>query len=84
MKKSPHWSLLHAFKLSKIESNIEHLLSWAHQKSMRLYHNAVSRHHPTKIVWQHSHFGSPLFRVLYNGSHQYQKYLPPPSISHLQ
>ena len=25
MKKSPHWSILHAFRLSKIESTIEHL-----------------------------------------------------------
>ena len=47
MKKSPQWSLLHAFRLSKIESTIEHLPSRAHQKSTRSYHNGVSRHHPT-------------------------------------
>ena len=45
-KKSPHWSLLHAFILSKIESTIENLLSWALQKSTRSYHNGVFRHHP--------------------------------------
>ena len=36
MKNIPHWSLLHAFRLSKIESTIEHLLSWSRQKSMML------------------------------------------------
>ena len=35
---------------SKIESTIEHLLSQAHKKSTRLYHNGVSRHHPTKNI----------------------------------
>ena len=29
MKKNPHWSLLHALSLSKIESTIEHLISQA-------------------------------------------------------
>ena len=46
MKNVPHWSLLCAFRLSKIESTIEHLPSWARQKSMRSYHNGVPRHHP--------------------------------------
>ena len=46
-KKIPHWNLLHAFRLSKIESTIDHLPSRAHQKSTRSYHNGVSRHHPT-------------------------------------
>ena len=29
MKKRPHWSLLHSFRVSKIESTIENLLTWA-------------------------------------------------------
>ena len=47
-KKSTHWSLLHAFRLSKSESAIEQLPSRARQKSTRSYHNGVPRYHPTK------------------------------------
>ena len=87
MKKRPHWSLLHAFKLSKIESTIEHLPYRAHQKSMRLYHNGVTRHLPTVnslaafphwVAFVHS-----TMQCVFLGSHQYQKCPPPPSISHL-
>ena len=38
MKKKPHWSLLLVFRLSKNENTIEHLPSWAHEKSTRSYH----------------------------------------------
>ena len=87
-KKIPYWSLLRAFRLSKIESTIEHLLSKARQKSTRSYHNSVSRHHPI----DNSLAALPLWvafvhntlQCVFLGSHQYQKYLPPPSISHLQ
>ena len=48
MKKIPHSSILHALRLSKIESTIEHLPSWARKKSTRSYHNGVPRHHPTE------------------------------------
>ena len=58
MKKSPHWSLLHAFRLSKIEITIKHLPSWA---TTTVSLDTTSQ----KIVWQHPHFGSPLFRVLF-------------------
>ena len=62
MKKIPHWSLLFAFILSKIESTIEHLLSWARHKSTRSYHKTMSLDTtPHIIVRKHSHFGSPLF-----------------------
>ena len=87
MKKGPYWSLLHAFRLSKIESNIEHLLSRAHQKSMRSYHNGVFSHHAT----YNSSTASPLWvafvpstlQCVFFGSHQYHKCLSPPSIPHL-
>ena len=46
--KIPHWSLLRAFRISKIENTIEHLPSRARQKSTRSYHNGVPRHHPTE------------------------------------
>ena len=87
MKKSPHWSLLHVLILSKIEYMIDHLLSRAHQKSMRSYHNGVSRHHPIEnslaafphwVTFVHS-----TLQCVFLGSHQYQKCLPPPSIAHL-
>ena len=87
-KKGPQWSLLHAFRLSKIESTIEHLLSRACQKSTRSYHNSVPKHHPTKNslvafpLWV-AFFQSTL-QCFFLGSHQYQKCLPPPIISHLQ
>ena len=88
MKKSPHWSLLHAFRLSKIESTIKHLLSWARQKSMRSYHNGVPRHHPTENSLEASPhwvaFVQSNLQCVFLGSHQYQKCPPPPSISHLQ
>ena len=87
-KKIPHWSLLHAFRLSKIEITIEHLLSWARQKSTRSYHNSVSRHHPTDNslaafpLWVT--FVQSTLQCVFLVSHQYEKYPPPPSIFHLQ
>ena len=87
-KKSPHWSLLCAFKLSKIESTIEHLPSRARQKSMRSYHNGVPRHHPTENSLAASPhwvaFVQSTLQCVFLGSHQYQKCPLPPIISHLQ
>ena len=80
MKKSPYWSLLHAFRLSKIESTIKHLLSWARQKSMRSYHNDVSRKHPTDNslaafpLWVT--FVQSTLQCVFLVSHQYQKVFP--------
>ena len=87
MKNIPHWSLLLAFKLSKIESIIKHLLSRL-QKSTRLYHNGVPGHHPIENsleafpLWVA--FVKGTLQCVFLGSHQYQKCPPPPSISHLQ
>ena len=60
MKKSPQWSILRAFRLYKIESTIEHLPSWARQKSTRSYHNGVPRHHPTEYSLETSPHSSRL------------------------
>ena len=55
---------------------------------MRSYHNGVSRHHPTYNslvafpLWVA--FVQSTLQCVFLGSHQYQKCLPPPSISHLQ
>ena len=68
MKKIPHWSLLRAFRLSKIESTIKHLPSRAHLKSTRSYHNSVPRHHPIENSLAASPHWVTLFRVLYNVS----------------
>ena len=88
MKNIPHWSLLQAFRLSKIESTIEHLPSQARQKSTRSYHNGVPRHHPTEnslVASPHwVAFVQSTLQCVFLGSHHYQKYPPPPSISHLQ
>ena len=67
--------------VSKIESTIEHLLSRTLQKSTRLYHNGVSRHH----LIENSLEAFPLWvafvqstlQCVFLGSHQYQKYPPP-------
>ena len=87
-KRSPHKSLIHAFRLSKFESTIKHLPSQAHKKSTRSYHNGVPRHHPTTnslAAFPHwvAFFQSTL-QCVFLGSHQYKKCPPPPSISHLQ
>ena len=83
-----HWSLLRAFRLSKIESTIEHLLSRSHQKSARSYHNGVPRHHPIENSLVAFPLWVPFFQsnlqCVFLRSHQYQKFPPPPSISHLQ
>ena len=88
MKKSPHWSLLRALRLSKIESTIENLLSQARQKYTISYHNGVPRHHPTENsleTFPHwVSFVQSAMQCVFLGSHQYQKYPPPPSISHMQ
>ena len=87
-KKRPHWSLLHAFILSKIESTIEHLLFQARQKSTRSHHNGVSRHHPIDNssarfpLWVT--FVQSILQCVFLGSHKYQKCLPSLSIFHLQ
>ena len=79
MKKIPHWSLLRAFRLSKIESTIEHLLSRAHQKSTRSYHNGVPRHHPIENslaafpLWVA--FVQSTLQCVFLRSHQYQNFV---------
>ena len=79
MKKIPYWSLLCAFRLSKIESTIEHLPSWAHQKSTRSYHNGVPRHHPIENSLAESPHWVTFVQItlqhVFLGSHQYQKCL---------
>ena len=54
----------------------------------RSYHNGVPRHHPTEnslVAFPHwVTFVQITLQCVLLGSHQYQKFLPPPSISHLQ